>query len=182
MVSQSQVTERVLKEAPSLEGWNWLTFLKEAADKTMDLDRKLFQAVKEKIEKPTVRFYAWKNPTISYGRTQGIDRQTERQSRNEGWEKVMRPTGGGKVIHKNDLCFSVLWRKENGAIPWKITDSYFLIHLWIQKSLNALGFPSDMVETSDRRSGWCFKSAVCFDLAAGGDKIVGGAQWRDGGA
>jgi lipoate-protein ligase A len=165
------------------EPWTWIPFLREPAQTTMDRDREIFKAVKEKAEKPTVRFYGWRKPAMSYGRTQGMDPAASEEIKSEGWEEVMRPTGGGKVFHGKDICFSVVWRRENKTLPWNVVHSYSSIHRWIQESLRSLGIESEIVrKKSANDNGWCFQSAVCFDLESNSRKIVGGAQWRDGNA
>lgn len=147
----------------------------------MQRDRILFDKIKNEFQKPILRFYQWERPALSYGRTQGLDAATRTLYQNKKWDVVQRPTGGGIVLHKNDLCFSILWRKGCNVLPWKITDSYRMIHEWMQSSLSMLGISSSPATHSNvLPGGWCFENPICYDLLAEGKKIVGGAQWRDG--
>jgi len=147
----------------------------------MDTDANFFEAVKENREPPSVRFYKWQRPAVSYGRTQGLDVSTQLDSVSKGRDVVRRPTGGGKVLHGDDLCFSVFWRKEHGSIPWKIQESYRQIHIWIKESLNSLGLPTSLMEeNAPNIKGWCFQNPSGYDLVSDGKKVVGGAQRRDG--
>src|SRR5258708_1921426 len=63
-------------------------------------------------------------------------------------------------------------------------DSYRFIHEWVQAALKGLGVQTHFYKSDFKGvnygNQWCFKSAVCNDLIANGEKIVGGAQWRDG--
>lgn len=171
-----------------MNGWLWNDFLCEEAQATMDRDRKLFEEVKAEKSPQILRFYGWKEPTLSYGRTQGMDLSDQKNFMRCGWRVVKRPTGGGKVFHKEDLCFCIIWKKKQTAMPWGIVDSYCAIHNWIQKSLQRFGMETGMTEHETLRSaqnekkarGWCFESPVLHDLFFNGKKIVGGAQWRDG--
>ena len=160
--------------------WRWLGYSCESGQDSMDKDQMLFDAVKRGESLPALRFFRWANPALSYGRTQGIDLQSRTDALAQGLEVVRRPTGGGKVPHGTDLCFSLHWRKEDPAIPWTISDSYLVIHRWIQQSLEELGHPTEILPRKcEDETGWCFQSAVCYDLVRNGSKVVGGAQWRD---
>lgn len=163
--------------------WRWLGLSDDAAQANMDRDRELFEEVKRGEGVPFLRFYRWTHPALSYGRTQGIDEASCLDALSKGWEVVRRPTGGGKVYHGSDVCFSLSWRKADSALPWTINESYRVIHSWIQESLRGLGIHSELTgRKADAGNGWCFQSAVCSDLLLNGRKIVGGAQWRDGSA
>lgn len=143
----------------------------------MNRDREI---LKNHLALPALRFYRWASPALSYGRTQGIHASDLGEAAKKGWAVVQRPSGGGKVEHGNDLCFSIFWTKEVKSLPWKVKGSYLAIHEWIAKSLDELGIASLLTQKGmNPDSGWCFQSAVCFDLISDGSKIVGGAQWRE---
>ncbi len=150
----------------------------------MDKDRLLFQAVKNSSENPYLRFYSWDTPTLSYGRTQGMDIQTQTDFLAKGWNIARRPTGGGRVLHQRDLCFTVAWRKENSELPWKVMDSYCAIHTWLKNSLETVGYTLESCPDakSSNPESWCFQSPVAHDILKEGQKIIGGAQWREGSA
>lgn len=185
-----------IRTAPEIEqkvsgkdGWRWAGYRCENADQTMGRDRMLFKETMKNKERPVLRFYQWLNPTISFGKTQRIDEQTREKALRKGWEIVQRPTGGAKVFHNKDTCFSLIWNKGTAAIPWKIEDSYRIIHQWIRKSLLQLEYPSNLYSQNretfltslkKNKHGWCFLSPVQNDLISDDKKIVGGAQWRDG--
>lgn len=180
-------------ENPQSAHWQWGGVLCEDGESTMERDRKLFEEVKKNGGASILRFYSWKEPTLSFGRTQGIDAETFSKCAKEGWKIVQRLTGGGKVFHKNDLCFSLIWRRQDRTIPWGIKDSYCAIHKWVKESLSLceiqtdlyLGLDSRTIPQSgasgnDKVGDICFQSPVENDLMCDGKKIVGGAQWRDG--
>ncbi len=148
----------------------------------MEKDRELFQKVREAQEKPFLRFYQWKTPTLSYGRTQGIDANTQIEYEAKGWEIVRRPSGGGKVLHQGDLCYTLVWRKEDDALPWEVSESYCAIHRWVKISLERLGFSMEqrLQKNSSDKNSWCFQNPIQYDILSQGEKIIGGAQWREG--
>ena len=154
--------------------WQILPSLCEPPFQTMERDKKIFRT----FSAPVLRFYRWSKPAVSFGRTRGIDSEIERAALEKGWMVVGRPTGGGIVEHADDLCFSLFWPKADGTLPWRVADSYAVIHEWIAEGLKELGVETVSVHQKDKENGWCFQTAVCHDLTAGGKKIVGGAQWR----
>ncbi len=162
--------------------WEWMPLAIEDSSNTMQRDRDLFESVKTGQNLPYIRFYKWKNPTVSFGRTYNMDQVPREKLTGEGWSVVQRPTGGGTVLHKNDLCFSLAWQKNNSTIPWRIAESYLAIHKWIRSSLKILDvectFQTDSAGSIYYGNDLCFKNPVCSDLLQEGKKIVGGAQWR----
>lgn len=195
--------EKTLKQSAN-SSWQWFEFLCEDPVKTMERDKILFQEIKNSRSLPILRFYRWDKPCLSYGRTAKLDMETELECGAKNLKIVRRPTGGGKVLHQDDLCFSLIWKKEDQAMPWKINDSYCAIHEWIQKTIIQLGIESKLSDrkyiiegTKDHlpqetipfkndhslftniQTNWCFKNPVRFDLISKEKKLVGGAQWRD---
>jgi lipoate-protein ligase A len=173
---------RLARNLPT-KNWQWIDFSCQSGTKNMEDDQRLFDQLKKGTGFPSLRFFKWQSPAVSYGRTQGLDPATKKIAELKNLEIARRPSGGGKVFHGEDLCFSLVWNKKNAQIPWKVRDSYRAIHQWIGQSLAELGFQTEMVEgKAHLQTGWCFEGAVCFDLVSSGQKIVGGAQWRDGDA
>lgn len=174
-----------LKSAPaSPQAFRWLEYALQDSRTTMERDRVYFEALKTGAAGPALRFYRWQRPALSYGRTQGLDAAAKEAAVRDGYDVVRRPTGGGKVRHLNDLCFSLFWTRAQKTIPWKVSDSYCAIHRWIQFCLKEQGLVTQLSASPggvpDQNKSWCFQSPVEHDLLRAGQKIVGGAQWRDG--
>lgn len=161
--------------------WIWIPCRTDSGPANMDLDRRLFESVRDGLSPSFLRFYGWSSPTLSYGRTQGISETGKAEAAAQGLTVVRRPTGGGKVPHDKDFCFSLAWKKSETNLPWTINESYRAIHAWVQDSLSELGIRTELIgRKTDLGNGWCFESAVCSDLILDGRKVVGGAQWREG--
>lgn len=162
--------------------WTWLPYRKVGSFETMELDRLLFERVRKNEHLPYLRFYQWETRTVSFGRTHGMEHEPVAQLEADGWSVVKRPTGGGTVLHQNDLCFSIVWHKEGGTIPWTISQSYLAIHKFVRNALQKMGlepeFHKEEMDSQYYGNQLCFKNPVCSDLMLGGKKIVGGAQWR----
>lgn len=124
---------------------------------------------------PILRFYGWRQPSLSFGYFgRFADVATEASAR----ELVRRWTGGGIVLHGEDLTYSIILprgRAENIPSPQSV---YRMIHGAIQKTL-ADHFVVSLADKADAKiSDDCFANAVTADVLAEGRKIAGAAQRR----
>lgn len=95
-----------------------------------------------------------------------------------------RPTGGGIVLHKDDLTFSLVFSRPSAL---KTGDIYAVLHACAQKqfavagiSLGSHGKESDYRPAPGGVSADCFTNPVKDDLLANGQKVLGGALRRYG--
>ncbi len=89
---------------------------------------------------------------------------------------VVRPTGGGAVLHGQDVCFSLLLSVRPRMA---LVDLYSFLHLFWGKFVRDLGFEASLGGKPERPHdgrGTCFLEPVCGDLMAGSKKILGGAM------
>jgi len=128
------------------------------------------------------RVYAWAAPTVSLGRNQpargcyDLELATAR-----GIEFVRRPTGGRAILHHREITYSVAAPiGAYGTLP----ESYHAINRLLVEALRTLGVDAREAEASSRAptpsTAPCFDSPVSGELVAGGQKLVGSAQVRDG--
>jgi lipoate-protein ligase A len=95
--------------------------------------------------------------------------------RANGFDVVKRPTGGGAILHANELTYAVAMRLDDLA-P---TQAYARITGGVVEGLRSLGIEPDDEHPSDLRY---TSSAVCFggfarnEVRVGGRKLVGSAQ------
>lgn len=89
---------------------------------------------------------------------------------------VHRPTGGGAVLHGQDICFSLLLSVRPQL---SLVSLYSFLHLFFGKFVEELGIEPSLGGKSgvpyDGR-GTCFLEPVCGDLMADSKKILGGAM------
>lgn len=100
-------------------------------------------------------------------------------------EYTRRPSGGGIVIHTQDLTFSLVF---NSGADFKVREVYRVLHSLICKELKACGADLEVYgKQSDYRpanngiNAACFTNPVGDDLMSGGVKVLGGAMRRFGG-
>ncbi len=168
-------------DAPAPGAWN------------MALDQALLQAA-DAYGQATLRFYAWETATLSLGYFQKLaDRETHPGSL--GCPVVRRASGGGAIVHDQELTFSLTFPSSN---RWsgKNNDLYRSVHGCIVEYLISLGLDAGLYENSVKDSGerqslpidsskgrsakpfLCFQRRTDGDIVLNGHKIGGSAQRR----
>jgi len=131
-----------------------------------------------------VRVYSWAEPTLSLGRNQhaaGV--YTRERARAFGVAVVRRTTGGRALLHHREITYSVTAPTAPGD---SLQGSYTMINAALLAALRALGVHAERADDGERLpppgSAPCFERPARGELMLGGRKLVGSAQYRDGGA
>ncbi len=134
-----------------------------------------------------VRFYDWDPPGLSLGYFQRRSEFPPQRVRELGALLTRRTTGGGAILHKGEITFSIAGADDREPFAGPVKDSYHAIHLALAAGLAALGVGAGLrhdqqidQEEGDA-AGRCFYSVTSYDLLAEGRKLVGSAQRRKGG-
>ncbi len=138
----------------------------------------------ENLSEPVLRFYHWvEGPAVTFGYSQFYE-AVHKQISPEWGPVCRRPTGGGIVLHGQDLTFSVLF--QSGLRP---ADIYARLHGAIEQELAQIHVCSTRqgavsaavyVPTKQGVASGCFANPVKDDLLYNGQKILGGAIRRFG--
>lgn len=181
---------RVIFDGPSTGCWN------------MAVDQALLMAA-ENEDRATLRFYRWSEPTLSLGYFQTYEDRKKHEA-SVGCSVVRRRSGGGAIMHDNELTYSLSlpssnrWSKQNAQL-------YDLVHELIidqlaKNDLKAILY-RDLekssasqnsqlvggVEAIQEKAGLpfvskdaflCFQRRTAGDIVMDGFKIVGSAQRR----
>lgn len=133
---------------------------------------------------PCIRFFSWdKRPQATFGYIQKLV-QAEAELKNLGINSfTRRMTGGGLVLHKDDLTFSLVFDLPSRLQPNLI---YTALHGAIKKELDKAGFFASIYEgksdyNPQTAGGYvqnCFTNPVADDLMQDGKKVLGGALRR----
>jgi lipoate---protein ligase len=124
----------------------------------MAIDEALIESVSEA---PILRIYGWRPAAVSIGYFQSMNEEVDvPKCREIGVDIVRRLTGGGAVLHENELTYSFLSRRY----PQNIVESYKWICDAIVISINRLGFDASFVPLND--------------IVIAGKKVSGNAQTR----
>lgn len=136
---------------------------------------------------PVLRFYGWSPAAVSLGYFQ---REEDFRSMPglKGIDIVRRLTGGGAILHDDEVTFSVVCGEKGGFLPGDVPGSYEKVCEALVSGLGALGirarrrgrsFPANPVAGGQRTQPFfCFETPSRFDIEAGGKKLAGSAQRR----
>jgi lipoate-protein ligase A len=148
----------------------------------MALDEALMARARRSGE-TVLRTYAWAAPTLSLGRHQRARGfYDDAALRDAGVGVVRRPTGGRALLHHREITYSVTMP----LVQQTPARAYERINGLLVAALALLGVPAAVVGPSAPSARPterpCFDEPSPGELEVGGRKLVGSAQWRDGGA
>ncbi len=131
---------------------------------------------------PTLRFYGWAPPALSFGCFQDPPSVQKRAVyREKGIDWVKRPSGGRAVFHHDELTYSFVTGARDGFHGPVLADYQRIAH-GLKKGFSLLGLQVELAETptssSRLPSSACFASRSWYELTCGGRKLVGSAQVR----
>lgn len=129
----------------------------------------------------TLRLYSWLKPTVSLGYFQHIDVPMLDLCRQQHLDLIRRPTGGGFVLHDQEITFSVIFSRQDLRQQHQTVEYYRVIATCVQKALRRLSIAvtlSEQVFDGKDNSFSCFNKPTKYDLLAAGKKVCGSAQRR----
>jgi lipoate-protein ligase A len=158
--------------------WEILSTPSMSGSDNMAYDLQTLLKMQHPQQVPVLRFFRWRTPGASFGKHQTLENL--RSKIPAGMDAVQRPTGGGLVMHGQDLCLSLCWRQGQPPLPTKLKDHYAWIHGVIAKALaplakSRLANCRDCSTSNSFSTRDCFTEPVAFDVLRGQEKIVGGA-------
>ena len=161
---------RLLDTPPAPGAWN------------MAVDEALADSVRQGGP-PVLRVYRWSPPCLSLGRNQPSDGYDRDEIRRRGIDVVRRPTGGRAVLHHRELTYSVAAREDALGT---LRQAYTRINRALVAGLRRLGVDARLQPAGAQRAPLpslapCFEQPVEGEVTAGGRKLVGSAQRREGG-
>ena len=121
---------------------------------------------------PLLRIYRWAHPAVSFGYFGKV--AAVRASWPER-EPVRRWTGGGAVLHGDDLTYTLIVPRGTKFLSLSLSESYRAIHERIASLLPGAEIARASAQSG---SGACFDRAVEHDLIVAGRKVAGAAQRR----
>ena len=167
--------------------WSLLPTISASMPLQMALDELLFESKKKDAQSPILRFYVSSAPWISAGcsfRDSAALSKSALILENPQVPVCRRVTGGGCVLHGQDLIFSLTARVQ--ADPERlgsVRTSYAKIHESVKMGLRLCGLDPKFYCCEDEmpKGSDCFDFPVESDLSWKGKKIAGGAQKRSEG-
>jgi lipoate-protein ligase A len=165
----------------------------DIASRSAALNMAIDEALLEIATEPTIRFYKWDHPALSFGY---FGKFTEVASHAAERDLVRRWTGGGIVFHEDDLTYSLVIPAADPAFGESSASIYEKIHDAVRAAFAANGKsvelaggrdaalrrsePESRLRTAQRAvpSDNCFANPVRADVLSNGRKIAGAAQRR----
>lgn len=134
------------------------------------------EALLEQCGEPTMRFYGWRQPSLSFGY---FGKYAKVAAEAKDREVVRRWTGGGSVLHGRDLTYSLVTPARDRAMAEGPPAIYAALHHAIRAALLLEGRKTKMAGAAAAKiSDACFANPVRYDLLLDGRKIAGAAQRR----
>jgi len=140
------------------------------------LNMAIDEALLELGNLPTLRFYGWARPAISFGYFGKFARVAPLTDTHK---LVRRWTGGGIVPHGDDLTYSLVTPASHPAFAQGPRVIYAALHTAMREALRSENLKAELVaEAAPKISDACFTNPVRDDLLIDGRKIAGAAQRR----
>jgi lipoate-protein ligase A len=168
-----------------------LDVYREAGAHSAAMNMAIDEALLEGLTVPTVRFYRWQFPALSFGY---FGRFADVAKYQGNRDLVRRWTGGGIVFHGEDLTYSILIPANDAAFVVTSISVYEKIHCALCAALAETGQHAVVAGGGDprrfsasvaaRRAGIsdacynCFTTPVRADVMIDGRKVAGAAQRR----
>ena len=159
-----------------------------SATLNMAIDEMLMHSQSDTRNSPVLRFYSWEEPSVTAGYFQRLEKVAQKfKAEKKGLPVVRRLSGGGAVLHGEDLTFSLCLPSTNPFMPTDVKGSYLKINEAVRAGLKADYPEVDYADCRTVPSGKdrskekvCFESPACYDLLLSGRKILGSSQRRIG--
>lgn len=159
-----------------------IPFDRGSATWNMAVDQAILESTSEQPSSDssaTLRFYGWSKPTLSLGYFQS---HQEVEPRFKSLAMVRRSTGGGAIVHDQELTYSL-------SIPTGSDQRLSREDLYVEMHAAIIGTLTDFAVTAkpfrlsgsefaDDKAFLCFQRRTDEDLIVGGYKVVGSAQRR----
>jgi len=161
-----------------------LEICRDATPRSAAVNMAIDEALLETAKVPSIRFYRWNSPALSFGyfgKFADVANYAPRR------DLVRRWTGGGIVFHGDDLTYSIVIPANDPAFSESSMLIYEKIHCALRSALLANGERAELAPVAgvvDARAaiidrGYsCFANPVRADVMVNGRKVAGAAQRR----
>jgi len=174
--------------------FNALHVYQDFPSRSAAMNMAIDEALLEKATVPSIRLYRWNSPALSFGY---FGRFSDVASYATQRDLVRRWTGGGIVLHGDDLTYSVIIPRNDPVFAGSSMSIYENVHRALRNALAANGGrvelaamgrnaalrrsePQWHLRTAQRAvpTNVCFANPVSADVMVNGRKVAGAAQRR----
>ena len=159
------------------------------ASRSAAMNMAIDEALLQNAKVPSLRFYRWDHGALSFGY---FGKFTDVEAHGKERELVRRWTGGGIVLHGDDLTYSIVIPAGDPAFAHSTMSIYEKVHRALCDALVTDGQRAELISVaavSDRRKqinsvvgdrrynkDECFANPVRADVLVNGEKVAGAAQ------
>lgn len=151
----------------------------------MAIDEALLQAcITGQPGFPSLRLFAWREPTLSIGIMQGLEEDVNLNTISSlHIPLVRRPTGGRAVLHEFELTYSIVGSERDPLLSGNVVESYRKISGALVAALEYLGLQAELApagahRAANHRAASCFEEPADYEVSINGRKVIGSAQAR----
>jgi len=153
-----------------------LDVYRDTTARSAALNMAIDEALFEIATTPSIRFYRWDHPALSFGY---FGKFADVATHTDERDLVRRWTGGGIVFHGDDLTYSIVIPAAGPAFGESSLSIYEKIHNAIRAAFAASGKSVELaMNGAPRISDSCFANPVRADVMLNGHKVAGAAQRR----
>jgi lipoate-protein ligase A len=154
--------------------WFFISDGRYPSEMNMARDEAIFNNVIDNKFPGAIRFYNWDKPAVTIGYHQ---RDFHFSDSSLGIPIIRRPTGGGAVLHSDDLTFSIS-SSARGFFKGDVLNTYKLISGIFLGVFKDCGLNAMLHTSEGTFSSICFERTAQLELTCMGRKIMGAAQVR----
>ena len=165
------------------------------ASRSAAMNMAIDEALLQNAKVASLRFYRWDHAALSFGY---FGKFTDVEAHGKKRELVRRWTGGGIVLHGDDLTYSIVIPAGDPAFAYSTMSIYEKVHEALRKTLGATGQHAELATVAavssppgrfgnrpslfsaliDRgyNQNDCFANPVRADVLFNGEKVAGAAQ------
>lgn len=126
------------------------------------------------VDYDTLRIYKWSPPGVSLGRGQPADAIDLEEIEKFGGVVVRRPTGGGALLHWEELTYSVVLSKEHPLAKLEVPESAAAIAKGVARAVESLG-----IEVGVKGGLGSGKDNLCYMRTGSSDVLVREGRYQE---
>ena len=184
---KNSITPHRSNPVSTTQFWSLVVSRPKVNATNITIDQLLLEQVSKSVTLDTyLRFYTWKQPTLSIGFTQNASQVVNFDYCKQNQILVVRrPTGGRAVLHQHEITYAIISNDQTFFPVQSISKTYQKIALALQSGLKHLGIDTTLASsTKNKRVRYIDQRAACFasshnhEILYGGKKLIGSAQRR----
>jgi len=158
----------------------YVEFEVNTGEKNMQIDNDLLEfAIKNQVQEPTFRLYAWSPACVSLGRNQKDDFLDKDFLKSQNIDVVRRLTGGRALLHDKELTYSYICPVSSLNHGESVIESYKEISQILIDGFGKLGIKLEFGgKKPHTKFDYCMSISTGADLCFEGKKLIGSAQFR----